>query len=50
MNERQRSVLLSEMPREELAAVVADLIRTNREVRQAIINLASACPNISMEI
>lgn len=39
--ETQKSelVLINQMSREELGKVILDLIRTNGEVRQAIINL-----------
>ena len=50
--ETQKSelVLINQMSKEEFGKVVLDLIRTNGEVRQAIINLVCACPNVLTEI
>lgn len=46
--EKQQSkvVLLSQIGKEELAEVLVELIKNNREVQRAILNLAFFCPNI----
>ena len=43
-------VLLNEMNMEELAKVVVELIKNDREVQRAILNLAFSCPNIVTRI
>ena len=48
--QQMEMVLADKMTQEELARVIVELIRKNREVRQAIINLVCACPNVETEI
>ena len=43
-------VLVNQMSKEELADMISEIIRENGNVRQAIINLVCACPNIVTEI
>ena len=43
-------VLLNEMSQEELAKVLVELIKNDREVQRAILNLAFSCPNIVTQI
>jgi len=52
MNEIQEAkvVLANEINKEELAKAVSEIIRKNSNVRQAIINLVCACPNVMTEI
>ncbi|MFC1636224.1 hypothetical protein ACFL5Z_15445 [Planctomycetota bacterium] len=50
--EKQQSelVLLSQMDKEELAKALVELIKNDREVQRAILNLASSCPNIVTQV
>ena len=50
MNGSQQSVLINQVSKEKLVQTVVDIIRKNGEVRQAIVNLVCACPNIVTEI
>ena len=43
-------VLTNQMSKEEFAKAMTELIRTNEEVRMAIINLACASPYIKTQI
>ena len=43
-------VLLNEMSQEELTKVLVELIKNDREVQRAILNLAFSCPNIVTQI
>jgi len=43
-------VLLNRISKDELAEVVAELIKNDQEVQRAIINLAFSCPNIVTQI
>lgn len=45
-NQRSGLVLLNEMSREELGEVLVALIKNDRQVRMAIINLVLASPYI----
>jgi hypothetical protein len=45
-NQRSGLVLLNEMSREELTKALVALIKNDRQVRMAIINLALASPYI----
>ena len=45
-NQRTELALLSQMSREELGKVVVALIKSNREVRMAIIELVLASPYV----
>jgi hypothetical protein len=45
-NQRSGVVLLNEMSREELSKALVALIKNDRQVRMAIINLALASPYI----
>ncbi len=51
-HETQQSelVLLNQMDKDEFAKVVMELIKNDREVQKAIINLLFSCPNIFMQI
>jgi hypothetical protein len=50
--EKQQSemVLLNRIGKEELAKIVVELIKNDREVQKAILNLAFSCPNIVTQI
>jgi len=43
-------VLLNQMSKDQLAKVLVELIKNDREVQRAILNLAFACPNIVTQI
>jgi len=43
-------VLMNQISKEELAKVISELIRKNKEVRMAIINLACASPYIKTQM
>ena len=43
-------VLIHQMGKEELGKIVAELIKNDRGVQKAILNLAFSCPNIVMQI
>ena len=43
-------LLLNRICKEELAKVLVELIKNDREVRMAILNLALSCPNIVTKI
>ena len=43
-------VLLNQMSKEQLAKVLVELIREDREVQKAILNLTLSCPNIVTRI
>lgn len=43
-------VMLSEMSKEELAKVLAELIKNDRGVQKAILNLAFSCSNIVLQL
>ena len=43
-------VLTNQMSKEEFAQAIIELIRTNQEVRMAIINLACASPYIKTQM
>ena len=43
-------VLINQMGREEFAKAITELIRTNQEVRMAIINLACSSPYIKTQM
>ena len=51
-SEKQQSelVLLNQMDKEELAKALVELIKNDREVQRAILNLAFSCPNIVTQI
>ncbi len=50
--EKQQSelVLLNRIGKEELAKALVELIKNDREVQRAILNLAFSCPNIVTQI
>ena len=50
--EKQQSelVFLNQIGKEELAKVLVELIKNNREVQKAILNMAFSCPNIVTQI
>ena len=43
-------VVLNHISKDELAKVLVKLIRNDREVQKAILNLAFSCPNIVTQI
>jgi len=43
-------VVLNRIGKEELAKVLVGLIKDDREVQRAILNLAFSCPNIVTQI
>ncbi len=43
-------ILLNQISKDELAKVLAELIKNDQEVQRAIINLAFSCPNIVSQI
>ena len=43
-------VILNEMSKEEFAKVLAGLIKNDRGVQKAILNLAFSCPNFVNQI
>lgn len=43
-------VLLNQMDKEELAKVLVELIKNNRELQRVILEVAWACPNIVTQI
>ena len=43
-------VILNHISKNELAKVVVELIKNDREVQRAILNLAFSCPNIVTQI
>ena len=43
-------VLSSQMSREEFARILADLIKDNRELRRAILEVVWSCSNIVREV
>lgn len=43
-------ILLNQISKDELAKVMVDLIKNDREVQKAILNLAFSCPNIVTQI
>ena len=48
--QRVEMILLNEMSKEELAKALVELIKNDREVQRAILNLAFSCPNIVTQI
>ena len=50
MGENQQAVLIDQMSKEELAKVIAELVRDNREVQKALIELMCVSPNVMTEI
>ena len=50
MGENQQAVLINQMSKEELAKVIAELVRDNAEVQQALIELMCSSPNVVTEI
>jgi len=43
-------VLLNQMSRDEFAKILVDLIKDNRELRRAILEVVWSCPNIVREV
>lgn len=43
-------VFLNQIGKDELAKVLVELIKNDREVQRAILNLAFSCPNIVTQI
>ena len=43
-------VLINQMGKEELGKIVAELIKNDRGVQKAILNLVFSCPNIVTQI
>ena len=50
MGENQQTVLINPMSKEELAKVIVEFVRDNREVQKALIELMCTSPNIVTEI
>ena len=48
--QQSKLVLLNQMSKGELAKVLVELIRCDREVQRAILNFAFSCPNIMTQI
>ncbi len=50
--EKQQSemVLLNQMSREEFAQILSDLVKDNRELQRAILEVVWSCPNIVTQI
>jgi len=48
--QQSETVLLSQISKEELARILAELIKNDRKVQKAILNLAFSCPNIVTQI
>jgi len=48
--QKSEMVLLNQVSKEELAKVVVELIKNDREVQRAILDLAFSCPNIVTQI
>jgi len=48
--QRAEMVFLNQLSKEELAQVVVELIKNDREVQRAILYLAFSCPNIVTQI
>ena len=48
--QQSEMVLLNQMNKDELAKVLAELIKNDREVQKVILNLAFSCPNIVTRI
>ena len=50
--EKQQSelVLLNRIGKEELAKALVELIKNDREIQRAVLNLAFSCPNIVTQI
>ena len=48
--QQSEMVLLNQMSREEFAKVVVELIKNDRDVQMAILQLAFSCPNIVTQI
>ena len=40
---------MNEQEKQELAKVILELIRTDRQVQSAVIDLVCSCPNIMVE-
>ncbi len=51
-SEKQQSelVLLNRIGKEELAKALVELIKNDREIQRAVLNLAFSCPNIVTQI
>jgi len=43
-------VFLNQIGKEELAKVLVELIKSDREVQRAILNLAFSCPNVMAQV
>ena len=48
--QQSEMVLLNRISKEELAKVLVELIKNDRDVQKAILNLAFSCPNIVTQI
>ena len=48
--QQSEMVLLNRISKNELAQVLVELIKNDREVQRAILNLAFSCPNIVTQI
>jgi hypothetical protein len=48
--QQMETVALNHISKDELAKMLVELIKSDREVRRAILNLALSCPNIVTQI
>ena len=48
--QQSEMLLLNRISKEELAKALVELIKNDREVQRAILNLAFSCPNIVTQI
>ena len=48
--QQSEMLLLNRLGKEELAKVLVELIKNDREIQKAILNLAFSCPNIVTQI
>jgi hypothetical protein len=44
------AVLLNQVGKDELAKALVELIKNDREIQRAVLNLAFSCPNIVTQI
>jgi hypothetical protein len=44
------TIVLNNMSKDKVAEILVELIKNDREVRRAILNLALSCPNIVTQI
>ncbi len=49
-SQQPEMIVLNQTSKDELVRVLVELIKNDREVRMAILNLAFSCPNIVTQI